>query len=259
MRSQKLLNLARPHLEKNDLGVGHTARVLSISRKYFQRPKGKDEFVDAIAILHDVGGPSIKEQYKKGPTIARELMEKLDFSEKEIDEAGDIIKTHHNLIKNPTEEFAILYDSDQLVKLTPEEFSLHEKEGINWENIINSLHHKTAKDLAKEWLFERREKMNFNNNVMEMIEYPKQGILSKVIKKDKLNITLFCMAKGTDISEHTSTKQGIVYVIEGQGIFNLEGKNVEMKKGVLIYMTENAVHSLKADENTSFLLVLTEN
>ncbi|MFH1590338.1 MAG: cupin domain-containing protein [archaeon] len=98
--------------------------------------------------------------------------------------------------------------------------------------------------------------MNFNKNITEMIEYPKQGILSKDIKKEGLNITLFCMAKGTDISEHTSTKQGMVYVIEGKGIFNLEGKDIEMKKGVLIYMKENAVHSLKAEENTSFLLVL---
>ncbi|MEK6823757.1 MAG: cupin domain-containing protein [Nanoarchaeota archaeon] len=92
-----------------------------------------------------------------------------------------------------------------------------------------------------------------------MIEYPKQGVLSKeILKEGKMDCTLFCMVSGTEISEHTSTKQGIVYVIEGQGIFNLEGKDIEMKKGVLIYMKENAVHSLKANENTSFLLILTE-
>ncbi|MFH1590337.1 MAG: hemerythrin domain-containing protein [archaeon] len=157
VKSEKLLNLARPYLEKNDLGVGHTERVLNISRKHFQRPDERDEFIDAIAILHDIGGASIKEQYEKGPGIARELMTKLQFSEKEIEEACEIIKTHHNQIKNPTEEFAILYDSDQLVKLTPEEYFLHEKEGINWKNLINSLHHQTAKDLAKEWLLERGE------------------------------------------------------------------------------------------------------
>ena len=96
-----------------------------------------------------------------------------------------------------------------------------------------------------------------NKNILEMIEYPKEGVLSKEIIKDKkLNVTLFCMAKNTDISEHTSTKAGTVYVIEGNGIFNLQGKDIAMTEGVLIHMNANAVHSLKAIENTSFLLTL---
>ena len=64
------------------------------------------------------------------------------------------------------------------------------------------------------------------------------------------------MAKGTEISEHTSTKQGFIYVIEGKGIFNLEGKSIIMKDGVIIFMKEKAIHSLNAEKNTSFLLVL---
>jgi len=94
-------------------------------------------------------------------------------------------------------------------------------------------------------------------NIKEMIEYPSDGVLSKEIIKDKkLNVTLFCMAKKTEISEHTSTKSGTVYVIEGNGIFNLQGKDIIMKEGVLIHMKENIVHKLKAIENTSFLLSL---
>ena len=93
--------------------------------------------------------------------------------------------------------------------------------------------------------------------IRKMIEYSEQGILSKdILKNKKLNVSLFCMAKGSEISEHTSKKQGFVYVIEGKGIFNLEGEDIEMKPSVLIFMEENAVHSLKADENTSFLLFL---
>ena len=93
--------------------------------------------------------------------------------------------------------------------------------------------------------------------IREMIGYSGEGILSKdILKNNKLNVSLFCMAKGTEISEHTSTKRGFVYVIEGKGIFNLEGENIEMKPSVLIFMEENAIHSLKADENTSFLLFL---
>ncbi len=94
-------------------------------------------------------------------------------------------------------------------------------------------------------------------NIKKLIEYPQEGILSKeIIKNKKLDVSLFCMAKGTEISEHTSTKQGFVYIIEGKGSFNLERKKIKMEEGVLINMKENAVHSLKAEENTAFLLAL---
>ncbi|MEN7982459.1 MAG: cupin domain-containing protein [Nanoarchaeota archaeon] len=94
-------------------------------------------------------------------------------------------------------------------------------------------------------------------NIKEMIEYPSQGVLSKeIVKNDKLNVSLFCMAKETDISNHTSTMAGTVQVIEGDGIFNLEGEDIEMKPGVFIFMKENAVHALKANKNTTFVLTL---
>lgn len=96
-----------------------------------------------------------------------------------------------------------------------------------------------------------------NKNILNMIEYPEQGILSKdIVKDNKLNIALFCMAKGTKISEHTSTKHGLIYVIEGKGVFRLEGEDIMMSPSVFISMKENAVHSLKAEKNTSFILTL---
>lgn len=89
------------------------------------------------------------------------------------------------------------------------------------------------------------------------IEYPRNGVLSKVaVKSDNLDSTLFCMARDSEISEHTSTKNGLVLIMEGEGIFNLEGEDIIMKPGVLIYMRKNAVHCLRAIKNTSFLLVL---
>jgi len=91
-----------------------------------------------------------------------------------------------------------------------------------------------------------------------MVEYPKQGIISKeLIRSGKMNATLFCMAKGTEMSEHTSTKEGFVFVLEGDGIFNLEGKDIKMKPDVFIRLEKNARHSLKAIKNTSFILSLT--
>jgi nitric oxide dioxygenase len=95
--------------------------------------------------------------------------------------------------------------------------------------------------------------MNINNK----IEYPSEGVLSKVINKtEKNNLTLFCMSSGTEISTHTSTKEGFVYVLEGKGTFVLNGKEIPMEPGALIFMDKNAPHSLNAKENTAFLLSL---
>ena len=100
-------------------------------------------------------------------------------------------------------------------------------------------------------------KNTMEKNIKNLIEYPSQGILSKeIIKDEKIDVTLFCMAKGTEMSEHTSTKEGIIYIVEGEGIFRLEEKDIKMLPGVFIHMKENMVHSLKAEENTSFMLTL---
>src|SRR3989344_4408048 len=100
-------------------------------------------------------------------------------------------------------------------------------------------------------------KMTKHQDIKEMIEYPREGILSKeLVKTKKNNVSLFCMAAGTEIGEHTSTKSGFVYVVEGRGIFNLEGKDIKMLPGVFIFMKKNAIHSLKAEENTAFILSL---
>ena len=93
-----------------------------------------------------------------------------------------------------------------------------------------------------------------------LIEYPSGGIISReLIKTEKSDVTLFCLAAGTAISEHTATREGFVYVVEGKGSFNLAGEEIVMLPNTIIPMAENAVHSLRADENSSFILVLINN
>jgi quercetin dioxygenase-like cupin family protein len=94
-------------------------------------------------------------------------------------------------------------------------------------------------------------------NLKNLITYSEGGIYSKVIlKESNMDVTLFSMGKDTEISEHTAKRSGFVYVIEGEGIFNLEGEDIMMNEGVFIPLLKDQVHSLKAKENTSFLLVL---
>ena len=98
---------------------------------------------------------------------------------------------------------------------------------------------------------------NKTENIAELIDYSKKGIVSKeILSDDKIDVTLFCMSAGTKLSEHTTTKKAIVNVIEGEGIFNLKGKDIKMVPGIIIYMDKNVLHSLKAINNISFTLTL---
>lgn len=94
-------------------------------------------------------------------------------------------------------------------------------------------------------------------NIKNLISHSPGGILSKELVKGKAsNVTLFCLAKDTEISEHTARKNAIVFVLEGKGEFVLAGKSIKMEEGVMIKMEKDSVHRLSANTNMSFLLFL---
>ena len=95
------------------------------------------------------------------------------------------------------------------------------------------------------------------SDLEKMMEFPKEGVFSKVLVKTVVsNHTLMCLAKGSDISEHTSTREAAVTVLKGTGTFILRRKKIKMKPGVFIFMPKNAPHSLSADEDLAILLSL---
>jgi quercetin dioxygenase-like cupin family protein len=96
--------------------------------------------------------------------------------------------------------------------------------------------------------------------LQDHISYPEAGVLSKVlVKDDNCQYTLFCLAAGTEISEHTSTRNATVQVIDGQGILTLEGQDITLQPGVFVIMPANAPHALKASDNLAFLLTLSQH
>jgi quercetin dioxygenase-like cupin family protein len=102
-------------------------------------------------------------------------------------------------------------------------------------------------------------KKNFFCQLNTLMQFPSEGIFSKVlVKTETMNCTLMCLAQGTDIDTHTSTKQGCVQVLQGRGQFNLNGQKIALTPGILIYMPANAPHSLQASENLAFLLYLSQ-
>ena len=154
---EKLLLLATPYLEKNDLGVSHTKRVLEIAQKRLKIPVEIEELTVASIILHDIGGGNIKIQYEKGPEIAAALLKQLGYSKEFGDKVCEIIRTHHERLDNPPLAFQILYDADQLVRFSEEEFPYYESTGTNWNAVIERMYFSESKVWAMELLRERRK------------------------------------------------------------------------------------------------------
>ena len=98
---------------------------------------------------------------------------------------------------------------------------------------------------------------SFHLALRERIEYPVDGVLSKVLLKDEnCPCTLFCLAADTSISKHTSTRNAIINVVEGRGILSLEEENIQLEPCIFVFMKANAPHALIAQEKLSFLLSL---
>jgi len=93
----------------------------------------------------------------------------------------------------------------------------------------------------------------------DKVEYAETGVLSKVLLKvPHCQYTLFCLAAQTDIAEHTSTRNAVVSVIEGQGTLTLAGQDIILEPGVFVFMPANAPHALTAETNLAFLLTLSD-
>jgi nitric oxide dioxygenase len=90
-----------------------------------------------------------------------------------------------------------------------------------------------------------------------MIEFPRDGIVSKTILKNTgKDITLFCMSQGQLMSSHTSSYPAIIHVLQGNGEVKLAKKKYEAKPNAWFYMPANLPHAIRAAENLVFLLTL---
>ncbi len=157
MNVERLFELAKPYLEKNDFGMAHTKRVFDIARKNFEVPSEVEELTFYSIILHAIGGGSIRDQYEKGPGIAAALLKQMGCDAVFIQQVCEIVGTHHDHPDNPSLPFRVLYDSDKLVMFSPEEFQHYDSQaGFDWEKIVDLIYSEHMRQLAKETLKQRR-------------------------------------------------------------------------------------------------------
>ncbi len=91
----------------------------------------------------------------------------------------------------------------------------------------------------------------------DMVEFPKQGILSKTVHEGASGeVDLFMLPKGEKISSHTSARDAAVLILQGEADFMLGEDWTHVKSGDWFMMPAGLVHSLTAAEDLVFLLTL---
>jgi quercetin dioxygenase-like cupin family protein len=94
-------------------------------------------------------------------------------------------------------------------------------------------------------------------NLEDMIEFAKDGIVSKtVVKVEGNEISLFCMSAGQQLSTHSASFPAVIHVLRGKGEITLDKEVYDAKPNSWFSMPKDLPHSVKATENFVFLLTL---
>ncbi len=94
-------------------------------------------------------------------------------------------------------------------------------------------------------------------NLFEIIEFPKEGILSKTIHKNTTGeADVFMIPKGGKISGHTSSRDACVQILQGEAEFMLGEEWHKVKAGDWFFMEKGLIHAITAVDDLVFLLTL---
>ncbi|MEN6521957.1 MAG: cupin domain-containing protein [Armatimonadota bacterium] len=94
-------------------------------------------------------------------------------------------------------------------------------------------------------------------NLFDLIEFPKEGILSKTItEKPSGEVSIFMVPKGEKISSHTSSRDATVQIIRGEADWQLGDDWNRVKPGDWFFMPAGLLHAVNAVEDLVFLLTL---
>lgn len=82
-------------------------------------------------------------------------------------------------------------------------------------------------------------------------------VVSKTLaQNDAVSVTLFAFDAGEEISTHESTGDAFVTVLEGTGIFTVDGVEHTVSAGQSLLMPAKKPHSVRGDEAFKWMLVV---
>ncbi|MHC4270188.1 MAG: cupin domain-containing protein [Planctomycetota bacterium] len=94
-------------------------------------------------------------------------------------------------------------------------------------------------------------------NLNELVDFQKDSVVSRTsLDKEAGIVTLFAFDKGQGLSEHTTTFDALVNIIEGEASVIISGETFQLKKGEMIIMPANEPHALKAIGKFKMILIM---
>jgi len=131
------------YFQKDVRRINHALKVLDFAQIISEDQsidKKNKEIIIYAAILHDIGIKEAEKKYNssigkyqeiEGPSIAREILSKLEISEEIINRVCFIIGNHHSYTKINGIDFQIIVEADFLVNIFEDTMSKEAIENIN--------------------------------------------------------------------------------------------------------------------------------
>lgn len=93
--------------------------------------------------------------------------------------------------------------------------------------------------------------------LQELPVAPADSIVSRTLyTSESVRIVLFAFAPGQELTEHTSTREALIHVLDGEATITLGDKPVQANAGLLIRMAPNLPHSVQAQSAMRMLLYM---
>jgi HD superfamily phosphodiesterase len=120
LREKIALEMKR-YFGKDVKRIDHALMVAHHAEEIIKREGGDPLVILGSAFLHDIGLSKGQEddhfQETEGPSITREILERLGIKKEPTEEICDIIGHHHHPREKETLNFQILYEADWLVNM----------------------------------------------------------------------------------------------------------------------------------------------
>lgn len=93
--------------------------------------------------------------------------------------------------------------------------------------------------------------------LQESLVAPTDSIVSRTLyTSESVRIVLFAFAPGQELTEHTSTREALIHVLDGEATITLGDRPVQASAGLLIRMAPNLPHSVQAQSAMRMLLYM---
>jgi len=95
------------------------------------------------------------------------------------------------------------------------------------------------------------------SDLVGLVDYAKDAIVSKtILDRPAGTITLFAFDQGQRLSEHTSSYDAVVQVLEGQASITIGPRQSMVSAGQVIVMPAGVPHAVEASQRFKMLLTM---